>query len=610
MRSPDGVARVKFDRHDFFPPGWETSIDQFLQLFHRYGYIYKPLDGGTWLSANQKWELSDSEILKSIACVHPRLFIGCRAGKSSSFAALDIDANSKYHSKSQLDRILSALSQAGLKRSSLYRSSYSGGWHLYIFFDEPIHSADLRRHLIKLLTLNDFEINKGTLEVFPHRGDASLGVGLRLPLQPGWAWLDKKTLEVECERSELSPVKALELFVDAMDGDANSYADFRRLIKYVEELERRKAAAASHAVPEAGGNVVPLRRTPTPSDSGDFSDFVKAVFGSLPPGIITDNWYRGRLYYLNGLSGPSQRSQAIICLGHYFFYGDPSRDLPPRGYGYEDERAWTIQEFLKVRHNEQSEDINRGRPDAIAEAERAAHWMPAHRTADEPQKYSPTVPVVWIKANAKRQTDARRRISAALNGLKKSGGQFTTVELQKASGCSRRTLYDHLDIWRKDYEDLASGFFAFCTGEYTDAVGAASCESKPPSAVSSEITPPGLLAARRIVYELSMRSERDKRTARKVALWSQESLEKRWRDSVDSLTRNRFSELPAEKLKSILVALTGLLSIAPSYEEANQLLAFIAELRQEISSRFHGPQLVADAQPGFIDPSNLMVDTC
>ncbi len=41
-----------------------------------------------------------------------------------------------------------------------------------------------------------------------------------------------------------------------------------------------------------------------------------------------DNWYKGRLYHLNGLTGPSQRAEAIECLGHYLFYGDPSRDLP------------------------------------------------------------------------------------------------------------------------------------------------------------------------------------------------------------------------------------------------------------------------------------------
>ncbi|MBX9667951.1 MAG: hypothetical protein K2X93_10050 [Candidatus Obscuribacterales bacterium] len=58
---------------------------------------------------------------------------------------------------------------------------------------------------MKLLTLNDFQLSKGQLELFPHRGDeGSLGLGLRLPLQPGFAWLDKETLEVKHERHDLT----------------------------------------------------------------------------------------------------------------------------------------------------------------------------------------------------------------------------------------------------------------------------------------------------------------------------------------------------------------------------------------------------------------------
>ncbi|NJO02484.1 MAG: hypothetical protein HC880_13055 [Bacteroidia bacterium] len=135
---------------------------QFLELFHRYGYIYKPLSGGSWYSAEDKWKLPDSEILKAIACAHPKFFIGCRAGKSTRFAVLDIDQNSRYHNKRALDKMLNALSEAGLPKSSLYRSSYSGGWHLYLFFEEPINSVDLRKQLIKLLTLNDFQVAKGS----------------------------------------------------------------------------------------------------------------------------------------------------------------------------------------------------------------------------------------------------------------------------------------------------------------------------------------------------------------------------------------------------------------------------------------------------------------
>lgn len=562
---------------------------QFLELFHRYGYIYKPLSGGSWYSADEKWKLPDSEILKAIACAHPKFLIGCRAGKSTRFAVLDIDQGSRYHNQQSLDKLLHALSDAGLDRSSLYRSSYGGGWHLYIFFDEPINSADLRKQLVKLLLLNDFQVGKGQLEIFPHPGgEGSLGLGLRLPMQPGFAWLDKKTLEVEYERHELSPTKALEFFIDVLESDANSFARFRQLKAYNEQLEKRKSTALSHGRGEAASNVVPIRRAKEPQD-GEYIQFVSAVFHKLPPGIIVDNWYKGRLYHLNGLSGPSQRAEAIECVGHYLFYGDPSRDLPALGYGYEQERQWALDEFLRVRHNGQSHEINRGRADAFAQAERAANWRPAHKKGEEPQKYSPVVPISWVRANANRQTDARKRISDALDGLKAEERSFTTEELRKAARCSRETLYNHKDIWRKDYDDLAEGFFAICTGEYNDVVGAGSTQTQPPATPLEPDMPPGRLAARRIAYEISMRSERDKRQAQKTAVSSLEASESTWQDEVTRLTENEPSSLSIPEIKVLLAVLAAYLSMAPNYECQSGLQAYISGLKEQLAGGSKGP---------------------
>jgi hypothetical protein len=588
-------ARVRFARDKFFPSGWESCLAQFLELFHRYGYIYRPLNGGSWSSANEKWKLSDTEIIKAISCAHDKFYIGTRAGKSTRYAVLDIDNGSKYHSKAQLDKLLGVLAAAGLGRSSLYRSSFSGGWHLYIFFDEPVNSAELRRQLVKLLTLSDFQVAKGTLEVFPHPGDASLGMGLRLPLQSGWAWLDKKTLDVEHERYEMSASKALEFFLDVLDADANSFESFRSLKAYVEDLETRKAAAANLAIGRPGSNVIPLRRPePRPEAEqvvppSEFSAFVSSVFYHLPPGINPDSWYKGRLFHLNGLSGPSQRAEAIFCLGHYFFYGDPSRNLPALGYGYEEERKWAIREYLDARHNGQSEDINRGRADAIAQVDRAANWRPAHKKLVEAGKYSVAPPVSWVRENANRKRDARKRIQDAFDSIRKLGRSFTTVELQQSAECSRETLYKHKDIWRRDYEDLADGFFSSCTDEYNAVVEAAPCESKPPSTDLEKITPPGLLAARRIVYEISMRSEKDIKAKEKSFLVTSESADKEWRDRVASLTKDSICDLPVSKLKTLLFVLANYLSLAPCEEDAVPLHGYISGLRLELSQRQHGP---------------------
>ncbi len=560
----------------------------FLELFHRYGYIYKPLAGGSWLSANEQWKLPNSEILKAIACAHPKYLIGCRAGKATQFAVLDIDHQSRYHNKKALDKILGILDLAGLSKSSLYRSSYSEGWHLYIFFGEPIHSGELRRLLGELFSLNDIRVSKGQLEIFPNPGQAdSIGLGLRLPLQPGFAWLDKRTLEVDFERHELSPTKALELFVDSLEADANSYSSFKQLKDYIAILRARKENALSLGTQCSAAKVVPIARSRAITQ-GEFDEFVSSVFQQLPPGIIVDNWYKGRIYHLNGLMGPSQRAEAIECLSHYLFYGDPSRELPPLGYGCEQERQWAIERFLHLRNNGQSKDINHQSSDALAQVERAAQWRPSDKTAQT--RYSSKRPASWVRENANRKTNARKRIKDALESIKKCQRSFSTVELETAAGCSRRTLYAHSDIWRKDYEDalkdyddLADGFFASCTDEYNGVEGAASSQSMPPSTRFSKNMPPERLAARRIVYELAMRTAREQSKLRKKAVAVSKSVEQEWQERVESTLQSIPADVSLEKLKALLVVLTSFVSLAPTEEQQTWIQEHIQRIRSYLS---------------------------
>ena len=98
--------------------------------------------------------------------MHPKYLVGCRSGRASKFAVIDIDAGSKYHNASSLKKICSLLEKAGILETNLYRSSESGGWHLYIFFDAPISSKDLRNQLFQLFRLHEFEIAKGRSRYF------------------------------------------------------------------------------------------------------------------------------------------------------------------------------------------------------------------------------------------------------------------------------------------------------------------------------------------------------------------------------------------------------------------------------------------------------------
>lgn len=587
MHSSATNVRPKFARKQYFPSGWEADLSRFTALFHRYGYIYRPLSGGTWASANEKWGLTDTEIIKAIANAHDKFLLGTRAGKTSRFAVLDIDSDSRYHNKKHLDRLLQVLNKAGLTKSSLFRSSHSEGWHLYLFFDEPISSSELHDHLVALLKLNDFVVSKGTLEVFPNPGKNSQGMGLRLPLQSGFAWLDKATLNVDFYREEMTATKALTYFLDLLDCDANQYKAFRQLKEHVAELDRKRERAIIPIT--APSNVVPLR-VPTPVQDNADGHLVTTIFGHIPSGMNAENWCRGRQFSIEGLTGPSQRAEAIFSLNHYLFYGDPSRNLLPMGYGYEEERDWAVKEFLESRHNGQSNDISRGRTDALEQSARAAHWRPLSKRGTETKAYTAAVPISWIRENQNRKSDARKRIQDALDELRKLGRSFTTVELQEAAECGRATLYRHSDIWRQDYEDLAAGFFAICSGEYNAVVEAACPKSEPPSTNHQKITPPGLLAARRIVAEISMRAERDIQRAARQKERVQDDGDKAWRAKVATLISGSPPSLSIEEIQALLFVLPGYLSVAPYEEDATALLPYIQQLRRELSMRTGPPQ--------------------
>ncbi len=158
----------------------------------------------------------------------------------------------------------------------------------------------------------------------------------------------------------------------------------------------------------------------------------------------------------------------------------------------------------------------------------------------------------------------------------------------------RDTLYKHEDIWRaeydrrkgiarNDYQDLAEGFFAICTDEYNDVVGAASSQSKPPSTSLNQNMPPGRLAARRIAYELSMRSKREQKLALKTSMQALDDSEASWRDEVARLAENDPSGLSIPELKALLTVLILYLSKAPNYESQEYLQLHIQRIRSQLS---------------------------
>ncbi len=588
---------ARFQRASIFPLEWNDTVAEFLQLFdsHRYRYIYRPHDGDSWFSAKEEWRLTDPEILKAVACKHPKYLLGFRFGKQTRFAVLDIDAESPYHNLRSYNKLKRVLGEAGITQLVPCRSSASNGWHLYIFFDELVNSLHLKRALVDLLTYTGFRIKSGTLEIFPNVSHASAGMGLRLPLQHDFAFLNDKSLEPTTERWELSATKALDYFLDAVNTCSNTRAQFLELQKYsaacAEKIDKLTALRAEVRTP---GIVVALP-APKQSVAGAHTSDVTAIFSVLPPGIHADEWFRGRTYHAQGLTGPSQRADAIYCLSHYLFYGDPSCALPALGYGYETERELAIKHILELRNNGFSKDLNKGEADAISQIERAANWQPPQRRTQESKKYTAIQPISWVRENANRKVDARRRIQKALDHLKTQSRSFTTVELEQLAHCSRQTLYKHSDIWRQDYEDLAVGFFASCTHEYNGVEGGGPSETTPlPPSLKKDV-PPGLLAAKRIVFELKMRDKKDKHK-RDLVLENMLSIrDRRWHESLDSLKTAVLYELTIPELKSNIALLHSLRATAPDEEAQNAAESLMHAFTDHMTQAIHHGNLQISA---------------
>ena len=549
---------TRFNRAKFFPSEHKDALDEFVSLFHRYGYIYKPFNGGTWRSANEEWRLTDTEILKAVACKHQRYFIGSRAGKTTRFAVLDIDTKSRYHNRRALDSLIRALMGAGLNEPVLYRSSESEGWHLYLFFADKVPSLELHRTLSEFLRSSGYVIQKGTLEIFPNPGRDSLGCGLRLPLQPGWAWLDSNTLEVKYERERFTPAEALNRFMRDASEFANGAEQYAELKRHAAQLK-----AAEEQI-QKSLDVAAVHSKRIAEHIAD--DAIRAIFQKIPTGMNSEVWWRGRDYFDRGLTGPGQRADAIFCIGHYLFYGDPERCLEPLGYGYENERRFAIESILAAKNHGHSRDLNRGRADAVVQIDRATKWLPAHKRSDELRRYKKTVPIAWVRHNGNLKAKSIERIKEATAHFVEQAKPFTVKELQERSGVkSLRTLYVHKALWHTIYEQLKT-LPSDITHEYNAVVGAAGLASCTPAPFPNPDMLPGRLAARRVIETLAKKTQTDKQNGQKHIESIFDRYSDSWKSKVLAALPSDLRVCDVSELKTALPILVSLVAGAPDEE--------------------------------------------
>jgi hypothetical protein len=418
---------------------YDAAQQEFLALFpRRDAFIWK-------LAGHERWQkatgpLLDTQILGVISDEGRGLFRGCYWAHKTQHAVFDIDTKSKYHNAGELAELTEKLAAIGLKAKP-YQSSDSGGWHLYLFFDDWTDSDEVSQTLKRWLKSLGYEIGSGKLEVFPG------GNALRLPLQQGFGWLGPDG-NLQLKRGEIQEYKAIVLFLEDSKTNACNWQNAKSLI------DRQLQAAAE----EAGEHAKAI-------DTDGFDH----VFNR---GLIPEKWEKGRQFWLTGLMEKDQRHEALLAVGHYLWYGDADAGLPAHPGRFNDQaRARLIRSWLEEKHNGLSGHVANNNWAAIdADLERAVTWRQLQDLENSNTQHIPYglirseaaqdrmvalsrgtgrtwSPEDWKKGNDKREKQARRKIKRAVSKMTGAGEQLTRNAIAKYSGCSPNTVSKHRDLW-------------------------------------------------------------------------------------------------------------------------------------------------------------------
>jgi hypothetical protein len=409
---------------------------EFLSLYpRRDSYICKLAGQDSW----RTWTgpLEDHQILGVIADGGRGLLRGCHWGTQTRFAVLDIDAGSLYHNVESLKRISQHLRAAGLKLLP-YQSSESGGWHLYLPFDDQEASREVEHTLKRWLKDLGYELKGGQLEVFPS------GNALRLPLQPGFAWIDESGNVIR-RRDELTIAEALTCFISDLKENAADWQDAKSCIE--QQIQDIAATAG--------------RQTQGRADRLEIEGFEHVYAAG---GKIQELWEKGRRWWAEGLNRNGERHDAVMAVGHYLWYGDTERYVPALPGGRNCEyRAALIKQWLEQKHNGKCRHINEGNWRIVEEQiRRAVLWRKSE--AKERQPYPLTIRLlkrlvaiykktgrIWAveqfeRANVNSKLEARERIAEAIRQLIAEGQLITLAEIARRAGAHWRTVKKNVDL--------------------------------------------------------------------------------------------------------------------------------------------------------------------
>jgi hypothetical protein len=394
---------------------------RFLALFPRRSEsIWKKREHKRWFTQHSV-ELSDQQIFAAVDGKLP-YFAGARFGRQTRFAVIDIDTISPYYNVLSLVRLRRALETAGLANTHHYQSSDSGGWHVWLFFDEWVDATEVNKLLSAWLKKQEFKLGSGVLEIFPSAN------GLRIPLQPGFRWLSDNQA-----RAQLTLEEAVRRFVSD-SADTNEWRN----------------AADFIAANVAGGTTdrqTKKRRS----------------------GLIPDRWKLGRQLWRSGLQQWGQRHDGVLAVEHYLWFGDEEEGVEPMpGHQHDDARQQLIIDWLERKHNGMCRHINRGDWRTVsAQVQRACAWRTsvdthtpyAHteRKIERMMEDRSLTPRRFITGNIARYNYALARITNAFEELSSVGRTPSINEVAEKAGAHWNTVRKHWNLLTRSSSDQNPG---------------------------------------------------------------------------------------------------------------------------------------------------------
>ena len=415
---------------------------KFLSLFPRRDcFIWKTYDQERWQKA--AGPLLDAQIFGVMSDEGRGLFRGCYWSHKTRHAVLDIDRNSRYRNAAELQKLQEHFTAVGLYAIP-YQSSDSGGWHLYLPFDEWAESDEVNQTLKTWLKSLGYEIISGQLEIFPS------GNALRLPLQKGFAWLSSDG-SIKVRREEIREDEALASFLQDFEKNCRNWREAKRLID--SQIHSAGRAAGAGVASNAQGNENAL----------DLDGFELLWHSKRIPERIQE----ARKFLDQGLTEEGQRHSAIYAIQHLLWFGDAERGIPKMPGEHNDERRQQfLKDWLARNHNGKCRHVRRSNWRELDEhIRRACEWRGQEQPQSEYVPYMTTetqqdaligltkktgylwTPADLERANQKREASARDKIRTAKQFLLDQGRRVTGRQIMRLTGCSYHTVKKHEDIW-------------------------------------------------------------------------------------------------------------------------------------------------------------------